>query len=241
MAITDFRGEYRWLSNFHEIDIEYQGHVYPSTEHAYQAAKTVNLEEREKVRIAKTPGKARRLGQKVTMMSAWGLVRRTQTMRSLIRKKFQDLGLRAKLLATERQHLVEGNTWGDKFWGVCEGEGLNHLGRILMDIREEVREDTPALEQLAMTAEALGSIPAPMSISPATFKWARDSLLFDVQKFYDDPFGVCDSMNEIREHSQELRQIAKDLGVDYEEAVLAESTEFERKRIAKILAFVEKR
>ena len=74
----------------------------------------------------------------------------------------------------------------------------------------------------------------PITISPTTLQWAREGLLVDVQSFYDDPFGVCDSNTEIREYDQELRQIAEDLGVDYEEA-LAESTEFERERIAKIL------
>ena len=56
--INDFRGEYRWLSNFHLVDVEWQGHIFPSTEHAYQAAKTDSLLEREEIREAKTCGRA---------------------------------------------------------------------------------------------------------------------------------------------------------------------------------------
>ena len=44
------------------------------------------------------------------------------------------------LLSTEDSSLVEGNDWNDKFWGVCQGKGLNHLGRILMKVRKEVKE-----------------------------------------------------------------------------------------------------
>ena len=143
MSITDFRGDYRWLSNFHLVDVEWQGDVYPSTEHAYQAAKTEDPEERRKIREARTCGKAKRLGQKVTMSPTWQANERIcklATMKGLTRKKFENPGLREKLILTGRQHLVEGNSWRDTFWGVCEGEGENHLGRILMDIRAEIME-----------------------------------------------------------------------------------------------------
>lgn len=47
--------------------------------------------------------------------------------------------LRDKLLATHPELLIEGNFWGGTFWGVCAGEGSNHLGRLLMKIRGELR------------------------------------------------------------------------------------------------------
>ena len=71
MAIIEFRGETRWLSNFAEAEVEWEGRKYPTTEHAYQAAKTTIEEEIEWVRTAPTPGKARRRGQKVTMRPDW--------------------------------------------------------------------------------------------------------------------------------------------------------------------------
>ena len=144
MSITDFRGEYRWLSNFHLIDVEWQGDVYKSTEAAYQAAKTDDPEERRRIREAKTCGRAKRLGQKVTMSPAWKEKERSckiATMRGIVRKKFEDPLLREKLIQTGRHHLIEQNDWNDKFWGVCGGEGENHMGRILMDIRAEIIEE----------------------------------------------------------------------------------------------------
>ena len=144
MSITNFRGEYRWLSNFHLVDIEWQGDVYRSSEHAYQAAKTDDPEERRKIREVATCDKARRLGQKVTMSRLWLEKERLcklATMKGIIRKKFEDPVLREKLITTGRHHLIENAPWGDRFWGVCEGEGENHLGRILMDIRAKIMED----------------------------------------------------------------------------------------------------
>lgn len=139
MAITDFRdnlpeGNFKWLSNFYMVNVDYDGEFYPSTEHAYQAAKTLNLAERREIQEAATCGKAKRLGQKVELRSDWEEIK-IEVMRDLLFQKFSYPDLQDKLLATGDQHLVEGNTWGDRFWGVCEGRGLNHLGRLLMDVR----------------------------------------------------------------------------------------------------------
>jgi len=142
MAITDFRdntpdGDFKWLSNFYMVDVRLDDESYPSTEHAYQAAKTLLPAERRQIREASTCGKSKRLGQKVSLRPDWEQVK-IEVMRDLLRQKFRRPDLKAKLLETGRQHLVEGNTWGDKFWGVCDGEGENHLGRLLMDIRAEI-------------------------------------------------------------------------------------------------------
>lgn len=139
--IDDFRGKYRWLSNFHEVDIVFEGKSYPSTEHAFQAAKTYSEKEREDIRRCSTPAQAKKLGRKVDMSPDWESGRRLVVMEVITRKKFQDEELRAKLLATGDQELVEGNTWGDRFWGVCRGKGQNNLGKILMKIRDEIAWD----------------------------------------------------------------------------------------------------
>jgi N-glycosidase YbiA len=141
MAIEDFRGDYRWLSNYHLCEVEFDTLTYPSTEHAYQAAKSMLPAEIRAIREAKTPGDAKRLGQKVCMRPDWEDVK-IDIMRDLLRQKFKHPELREKLLATGRQHLVEGNTWGDEFWGVHQGNGLNHLGRLLMDVRAEIQRST---------------------------------------------------------------------------------------------------
>lgn len=137
MTIDSFQGDYRWLSNFHEVEVIWEGITYPTTEHAYQAAKTTDPFERAMILECSTPGKARRLGQKVTMRPDWDTAK-LEVMRALTRQKFKQPYLRERLIQTGRHHLIEGAPWGDRFWGVCDGEGENHLGRILMDVRAEI-------------------------------------------------------------------------------------------------------
>lgn len=60
-------------------------------------------------------------------------------MEYLLRQKFHDPELQQRLLDTGSEELVEGNTWGDVYWGVCDGKGQNNLGKILMDLRREYR------------------------------------------------------------------------------------------------------
>ena len=135
--ITDFRGEYRWLSNYHECRIVHEGIFYPSTEHAYQAAKTLDLAKRREIAGLSTPGKAKRAGNALTdKRPDWDDVK-VQVMREVLIYKFvTNRDLEKKLMETKGRQLIEGNTWGDKFWGVCDGEGQNWLGRLLMEIRD---------------------------------------------------------------------------------------------------------
>ena len=71
MAITSFDGNYAWLSNFYPCFVTFEGIIYKSVEHAYQAAKTLNIYEREEIWAAKNPGRAKRLGQKAALRSDW--------------------------------------------------------------------------------------------------------------------------------------------------------------------------
>lgn len=136
--VTEFQGNYRFLSNFWKCPIEYEGVLYPTVEHAYQAAKTTIPGERKTIREAVSPGVAKKLGRKVTLRANWEQVK-LSTMLDLLRLKFADPYLRAKLLNTLTAELIEGNYWGDRYWGVCDGRGENHLGRLLMQVRDEVR------------------------------------------------------------------------------------------------------
>lgn len=137
-TIDSFSGEYRFLSNFYPAEIEYGGKRYPTLEHAFQAAKTLCPTERELVRQAKTPGRAKQLGRRVTLVPEWDQIK-IGVMRDLLRKKFRDMVLRAELLSTGDAELVEGNTWRDMYWGVYQGKGENWLGKLLMEIRKEIR------------------------------------------------------------------------------------------------------
>jgi len=137
-TVTMFEGKYEFLSNFHRCAITFDGVEYGSIEHAFQAAKTENKAEREDVRQAPTPGVAKRRGQKVTLRADWDNIK-IGVMKDLVRQKFtRHADLKAELLKTGDSNLVEGNVWRDSYWGVCNGVGENHLGKILMEIRTEL-------------------------------------------------------------------------------------------------------
>lgn len=137
--IQGFYGPYRFLSNFWSVDVSLDGTIYPSVEHAYQAAKTLDPEWRKKILKAQTPGKAKRLGSKAPVRQNWAEIKAI-TMEDLVRQKFADPVLAKLLSGTGGRYIEETNHWNDTFWGVCNGEGENHLGRILMRVREDIRE-----------------------------------------------------------------------------------------------------
>lgn len=151
--IRGFFGEWRFLSNFHLCNVVFEGEVYPSTEHAYQAAKALDPEAREKFRYAGVePRHAKKMGGALKLRPDWEEVK-VAVMRDLLMQKFYPTILRRKLLCTFTAELVEANWWHDRWWGVCcseyelggvvrkckqgphESEGLNHLGRLLMEVR----------------------------------------------------------------------------------------------------------
>lgn len=155
-AITSFRGEYRWLSNFWPVQVQYCGYIFPTVEHAYQAAKAADDVGRMYIEGAKTPGDAKRRGRRIQMRSDWMNVR-LEVMEGLLRQKFAAGGdLAEKLKATGDSMLIEGNDWGDEYWGAVLVEprgpwpryptyyerdrwrGENHLGRLLEKIRAEL-------------------------------------------------------------------------------------------------------
>ena len=139
-GITIFRGRWTRLSNFAACSIWFEGHIYPSVEHAYQAAKTHDLKEREEIRHLATPNQAKKAGQKVTIREDWETAK-IDIMASLLREKFSQEPDRTILLSTKDLFLVEGNWWKDTFWGQCPlGVGENWLGRLLMSLRSEIRK-----------------------------------------------------------------------------------------------------
>ena len=140
--ITSFTGENAFLSNFYPHPIEIDGDLYPTNEHAFQALKTDDPTERKRVREAKTPASAKALGKRVTLRGGWN-EERFEVMERLVRAKFADPDLAAKLLATGGRELIEGNTWRDTTWGCVRGKdgqwrGRNELGKILMRVRDDL-------------------------------------------------------------------------------------------------------
>ncbi len=139
MDILGFNKTYRFLSNFYPAVVEYDGLEYSSTEHAYQAAKTTVPAERRRIRESSKPGDAKKLGKSVTLRPDWEQIK-IGVMEDLVRQKFtKHRELKEKLLATGDAYIEETNSWGDCFWGICKGKGENHLGKILMKIRAELK------------------------------------------------------------------------------------------------------
>jgi predicted NAD-dependent protein-ADP-ribosyltransferase YbiA (DUF1768 family) len=74
--ITTFSGKYSFLSNFYRVIIPaHDGLLYPSVEHAYQAHKTLNLQERYRVSRVSTPGAAKKAGRKLPLRPDWNSLR----------------------------------------------------------------------------------------------------------------------------------------------------------------------
>jgi hypothetical protein len=137
--IQGFFNNYRFLSNFYPSPIVYEGIVYPTVEHAYQAAKTSERLLKQRIASMATPAEAKRAG-KTLYRVGWHNVS-LQIMKDLVRLKFTiNSDLKYMLLMTNDAYLEETKQWHDTFWGVCEGVGENHLGKILMKIRKELNE-----------------------------------------------------------------------------------------------------
>lgn len=146
--IEQFDGEFSFLSNFYPCKIEFEGIVYPTSEHAFQAAKAPDHETRLIIAAKKTPGQAKRAGSRRGCIiknfdqTAWE-DKKIDVMGDICRIKFEDPTLRQQLKNTDDQELQEGNNWNDTFWGVNlkTGKGRNILGKILMIIRAEINQE----------------------------------------------------------------------------------------------------
>lgn len=138
--IDSFTGQYRFLSNFYPCTVTLDGVEYPSTEHAYQAAKT----EYPALRVifeTGTSANAKKLGRRLKIRPDWEEIK-LGVMDDLLRQKFAPgTELHNKLLKTQGEKLCEGNYWHDLVWGCCtckehKGAGRNELGKLLMKIRD---------------------------------------------------------------------------------------------------------
>ena len=136
--INNFSGEYEFLNNGYLCPVVYEDEVYPSLEHAYQAAKTDDLDLRENIKSCLTVTDARSNGKNVILASDWQ-TKKLEIMETLIRNKFNDnFDLKLKLVLTQNADLVQGNC-RDTFWGQNKyNVGENHVGRLLEKIREEI-------------------------------------------------------------------------------------------------------
>lgn len=144
--IDCFDKEWAFLSNFYESEIEFEGIVYPTNEHFFQAMKTLDVDERRAIANALTPGKAKRMGRRVTLRPDWEEVKEEVMFLGLC-LKFADDQLADWLLETGDEELIEGTTWHDNEWGNCTCSkcknipGKNKLGKLLMKVRGMIKEE----------------------------------------------------------------------------------------------------
>lgn len=140
--ITSFTGEYRFLSNFYPARVSAVCglvlQMVPTVEHAYQASKAESLSDFFKICSANSPAEAKRLGRTIKIRPDFEKIKDYE-MLIFLRMKFAHQDLKEKLLATGDRKLIEGNDWGDFYWGVCNGKGLNRLGNLLMQVRKELQ------------------------------------------------------------------------------------------------------
>lgn len=139
--IDIFRGEYRYLSNYYEAPVIFEGRLYMNSESAYQAAKIENNEDRWAFEDT-PPNLAKKLGQKAHLREDWEDVK-DEIMYRIVKDKFtRNIDLGKKLVETYPEELIEGNNWHDNYWGICNCHrckgGLNKLGKILERVREEL-------------------------------------------------------------------------------------------------------
>lgn len=161
--ITTFRGKYAFLSNFYSCVIRYNGATYNSVECAFQAQKCPsmidmfrNMGTQEAASHSRKPiiepGEAKRLGRKVYIRQDWEDIKERIMLELLVAKFDQNADLKHQLLETGMATLIEGNTWHDNYWGVCQCPNCvlkvhrNRLGVLLTEIRDTYAHDKRPLE-----------------------------------------------------------------------------------------------
>jgi ribA/ribD-fused uncharacterized protein len=137
--IDSFTGCYAFLSNFYRSPMMINRRLYGTVEHYFQSQKTTDAGWQKRIQMAKSPGVAKSLGRACPLREDWERVKEGVMFFGL-QEKFRTPYLRHMLLETGDRELIEGNSWHDTYWGVCEGEGQNKLGKLLMRLRDELRE-----------------------------------------------------------------------------------------------------
>lgn len=141
-VVKGFFYTFRFLSNMELCTVLFEGEYYPSSENAYQAAKTLDLVKRSEIQ-SMTPYESKHAGNKMkkegTVRSDWDDVKEGIMYSIVLDKFWRNASLKFQLIATGDKYLEETNYWNDIYWGVCKSVGANTLGKILMKVREEIK------------------------------------------------------------------------------------------------------
>lgn len=138
-CINSFKGYYNFLSNMYECDIMFCGRKFSCVENFFQAYKCKTIEEFNKFKGINGYD-SKYLGRRVTLREDWNDIRVNVMRKALYLKFNQNEELRYKLFGTRGYELIEGNNHGDCYWGVCKGVGENMLGKLLMEVRDNLYE-----------------------------------------------------------------------------------------------------
>ena len=149
--IDIFRGKYSFLSNFEShrglIAIPFDSEkilFFPHVEGAYQAMKCLDPLDRLKF-VGLSPSDSKKLGKQILRRDDWQEIKFGVMKNCLAQKFANNSNFRVKLVATGDSGIVEGNfhhdnEWGDCYCDECDGiKGENHLGRLLMELREKLK------------------------------------------------------------------------------------------------------
>ena len=139
-----------WFSNFLPFDepILFEGILYKTPEHFYQAMKNIDRKYRYRVAISETPFQAKRIGRSCELRSDWEEIK-ISVMTNAIRYKFKPgTSWYYRLMKNPSELIIEWNNWHDNFWGDCvclrcaDIDGQNHLGKIIMQYRDELLNES---------------------------------------------------------------------------------------------------
>lgn len=133
--------EYYLLSNFSAHQVEFAGKLYPTVEHAYQAAKFSDEAIAEQVRLAKSPALAKAAAYqfKDQWRPDWHEIKVEVMTRIVSAKLKQHEEVRQALKKTGTAEIKE-NSPVDYFWGIGkDGSGQNQMGKIWMRLRDEIK------------------------------------------------------------------------------------------------------
>ncbi len=170
-AIKGFFGPYRFLSNFATVKIRFAGLLFPTVQHAYVAAKSLDPQQHRYVAHIEFPGEAKQYGKRIELRPDWDTVK-FKFMQEFLIQKFTQEPYRTKLLNTDDAYIEETNYWGDRVWGVCDGVGENHLGKLLMKVRKGLQDEQRIGQDSAQQTypQQADLYEAPSEISEADFQ-----------------------------------------------------------------------
>lgn len=221
--INEFKGDYRFLSNFFMTTVVYDNAHYPSSEHAYMAAKTTDATLRMKIARCATPKEAKHMGRQIKLRAGWEDMKYSVMLEILMDKFSRNSIIRQKLIDTGDQELIEGNWWGDKVWGVClkTNQGKNLLGKCLMQVRQSLRTPSITVVNKHHGAEGeyigrgspLGNPFSHMDNTKAEFKvHSRGEAVEKYEEWLNQKISsndkiVCDELNRLVDIAYDTREL----------------------------------